>query len=138
MDHIRERHHMGVTIKAANLGEWFPPWTVTRAAWNMAVKSNIYGISTDVLLFSEHGAQFVHHYRVFGDCVAHASLREPFMIDLLYFTNLACAEARWAAKRSLIRVLGRVHHRIDWVDRTVVLHATCRTMILRLGKLLGL
>ena len=62
------------------------------------VKAKVSGISTDAALFSEHGVQLVHHYRVFGDCVAHASLRGSFVIDLLYFTNLACAD--WAAKRS--------------------------------------
>ena len=98
-DHIRERHHVGVTVKTANLGKRFPPWTVTRAAWNTVVKSNVSGISTDVVIFSEHGAHLVHHYRVFGDCVAHASLRGSSMIDLLYFNNRACAEARWVVKR---------------------------------------
>ena len=58
------------------------------------------GISTDAALFSEHGTQLVHHYRVFGDCVAHASLRGSFMIDLLYFTNRASADTDWAAKRN--------------------------------------
>ena len=42
----------------------------------------------------------VHHYLVFGDYVSHASLRRYFMIELLYFTNRACAEARCAAKHS--------------------------------------
>ena len=64
------------------------------------VKSKVSGISTDVVLFSEYGTQLVHHYWVFGDCVTHASLRGSFMIDLLYFTTRACAEARWVAKRS--------------------------------------
>ena len=66
IDHINSRHHVGVTVKTANLGKWFPPWTVTQAALNTVVKSNVSGISTDVVLFSEHGAQLVHHYRVFG------------------------------------------------------------------------
>ena len=95
----------------------------------MAVKSNISGISTDVVLFSEHGAQLVNHYRVFGDCVAHASLRGSFMIDLLFFTNRACAEAQWVTKRSRYVIRGGVRHSIDQVDRTVLLHATSRTMI---------
>ena len=58
------------------------------------------GASTDSALFSKHGAQLVHHYRAFSDCVAHASLWGSFMIDLLYFTNRACADAIWEAKRS--------------------------------------
>ena len=39
-------------------------------------------------------------FRVFDDCVVHASLRGSFMIDLLYFTNRVCADAQWVAKRS--------------------------------------
>ena len=49
-------------------------------------------------LFSEHGAQLVYHYRVFGDCVSHGSLRGPFMLELSYFTKRACAEARSGTK----------------------------------------
>ena len=89
IDHIRERHHVGISVKTANLGKWFPPWTVTRSVWNMAMLTNVLGISTDVVLFSEHGAQLVHHYRVFGDYVAHGSLRGPFMLELSCFTNRA-------------------------------------------------
>ena len=59
----------------------------------MALKSKVSGISTDTALFSKHGAQLVHHYRVFG--VAHASLRGLFMIDLLYFTNLKLWPGRY-------------------------------------------
>ena len=56
------------------------------------------GISTDVVLFSEHGAQLVHHYRVFDDCVSHV-LHGTFMAELLDLINRACAEARSVAKR---------------------------------------
>ena len=42
------RHHVGISVKTANLGKWFPPWTVKRAAWNMALKTNVSGISTAV------------------------------------------------------------------------------------------
>ena len=93
------KHHMGDSVKTASLGKWFPPWTVARAAWHMALKPKVSGISTDATLFSDHEAQLVHHYQVFGDCVAHASLCGLFMIDLLYFTNRACADAHRAAKR---------------------------------------
>ena len=34
-------------MKTANLGKWFPPWTVTRVLWHAA---NASGISTDVVL----------------------------------------------------------------------------------------
>ena len=56
-------------------------------------------IATDVVHLSEHGAWLVHHYRVYGDCVSHSSLRGTFMANLSDFTNRACAEARSVAKR---------------------------------------
>ena len=49
IDHIRVWHHVGISVKTANLGKWFPPWTVTRSAWNTALKTNVSGISTDVV-----------------------------------------------------------------------------------------
>ena len=90
----------GDLVKTASLGKWFPPWTVTRVEWHTALEPKVSGISTDAALFSEHGAQLVHHYRVSGDCVAQAFMRGSYMVDLLYFTNRACADAHWAAKRN--------------------------------------
>ena len=85
IDHIRLRHHVGLSVK--------PP------IWNAALKQNMSGIFTHVMLFSEHGAQLVHHYRVYGDCVSHGSLCGTFMAKLTDFTNRACAEAWSVAKR---------------------------------------
>ena len=67
-----------------------------RAAWHMALKPRVSEVSTDAELFSEQGVQLDHHYRVFGDCAAHGSLRGSFVVDLLYFTN----RSHWVAKRS--------------------------------------
>ena len=69
MDHV----HVGDSVKTTSLWKWFPPWTVTRAAWKAALKSKVSGISTNAALFSEHGAQLVHHYRVI---VSHMHLCE--------------------------------------------------------------
>ena len=92
IDHIRVQHH----IKTANLGKWFPPWTVTRADWNTAVKSNVSGISTDVVLFSKHGASWSTTTGCSGGCVAHASLFGSFMIHLfvilLGFSYHSCSK----------------------------------------------
>ena len=78
-----------------------------RTAWNEALKLNVSRISTDVVLFSKHGAQLVyhygaqlvHHYGVYGNCVSHDSLHGIFLAKLTDFTNRACAEARSVAKR---------------------------------------
>ena len=56
IDHIRKKHNVGDSVKTVSLGKWFPPWTVTRAEWHTVLKPKVSGISTDVALFSEHGA----------------------------------------------------------------------------------
>ena len=81
-------------------GEVVPTLDCNASSVNTVVKSNVSCISTDVVLLGEHGAQLVHHHRVFGDCVAHDLLYGSVMIDRSYFTNRACIVARWAAKRS--------------------------------------
>ena len=64
IDHIRLVHSVPATVKAANLGRWFPPWTVTPG--HVALKATVSGVSTDALLFSRSGTPLVHRYRVFG------------------------------------------------------------------------
>ena len=94
---------MNDSVKAANSGRWYPTWTVIRVAWHKALKPQVLGISADAVLFSENGLQLVHHYRVFGQSVAHASLRGKFMASLRFFTVRACADTRWVAKRDQIQ-----------------------------------
>ena len=89
---------MNNSVKTANLGRWFPPWTVTRVVWHKALKPHISSVSTDTVLLSENGSQLVHHYWVFDQSVAHASLRVKFMAGLRFFTGRACTDAKWAAK----------------------------------------
>ena len=100
VDHIQKKHYVNDSVKAATLGHWFPPWTVTRKLWHTTLKTKVSGISTDATLFSVNGSQLVHHYQVFGQCAAHSSLRGTFMSDLRYFTIRACADSKWAAKRN--------------------------------------
>ena len=100
VDHIRKKHFVYDSVKAANLGRWFPPWTVTRTAWHTALKSKVSGVSMDVDLTGMNGSQLVHHYRVFRQCAAHVSLRGTFIIDLRCFTSWASADAKWAARRN--------------------------------------
>ena len=99
IDHIRKKHSVPDSVKAANLGRWFPLWTVTRAAWHKALKPQVSGVSTDVVLFSENGLSLIHHYRVFGRSAAHASLRGTFMTKLRVFTVRAVDDAKWKAGR---------------------------------------
>ena len=99
VDHIRQKHSVPSSAKVANLGRWFPPWTVTRAVWHNALKPHVSGVSTDVLLFSESGSSLVHHYRVFGRSAAHTSLHGKYMAKLRSFTIRAAAEARRESDR---------------------------------------
>ena len=79
MDHLRLAHAVPASVKTANLGKWFPPWTVTRQTWSDALNPRISGVSTDVLHFSECGNVIVHHYHVFTKGISHVSLRGSYL-----------------------------------------------------------
>ena len=98
IDHIRMTHHVGVSDKTANLGKWFPPWTVMRAAERDVEAECVGHIHQRGAVQRAWGP--VGPSLPGGNFVAHASLRGSFMIYLLYFTSRACADARWVAKRS--------------------------------------
>ena len=66
VDHIRLVHTVPASVKAANSGKWFPPWTVSRDSWHEALKATVSGVSTDALLFSRCGTPLIHRYHVFG------------------------------------------------------------------------
>ena len=79
-----------------NSGHWagtVPPWTVTRAAWNVALRPSVSGIAMDVMLFHQHSGRLVHRYCIFADPLPHMSLRVPVMSRLAI---QALAMARWA------------------------------------------
>ena len=82
VNHIRKKHYVNDSVKAANLRHCFPPWTVTRESWHTALKTKVSGISTDAAR-----SESVLPMR-------------PFMNDLQYFTIWDCADAKWAAKRN--------------------------------------
>ena len=103
------------------LGKYFLPWTVTRAAWTAVLRPGVSGITTDMMLFHQHGARLVHRYRVYADNLPHRSLRGFFMLRLARFTlQASCVEARSATKhgrdsRSELAhtLLGHAHHTPD-------------------------
>ena len=95
MDNLRLAHAVPAAVKTANLGRWFPPWTVRRQTWSDALKPSNSGISTDVLLFSEHGHALVHHYRVFQKGTSHVSLRGNYLTRLRTFVIQSAAMSRW-------------------------------------------
>ena len=52
VDHMRMAHDIPPLVKAANLAQWFPPWTVTREQWHSMSRPVISGIAGDTLLLS--------------------------------------------------------------------------------------
>ena len=107
---------MGASVRTANLGRWFPPWTVSRATWHATLRMNVSGVSTDEMRFRENGARLFHHYRVIGEFTSHILLRGTYMSKLRHFSSRACADARSVAKRdrdpdaTLDETLGRPGH----------------------------
>ena len=95
MDHLRVAHAVPAAVKSANLGKWFPPWTVRRQTWTDTLKPSNSGISTDVLLFSELGLPLVHHYRVLQKGTSHVSLRGDYLTRLRTFVTQSAAMSRW-------------------------------------------
>ena len=99
VSHLCQAHAVPHTMRMANLGKWFPPWTVSRKIWRDVLQPHVSGVSTDILLFSERGAPLIHHYRVFGGGGAHNSLHGNYMIKLRVFAALSEAAAHWARHR---------------------------------------
>ena len=56
------------------------------------------GITTDVILFSQHSAQLVHRYRVFADNMPHQSLCSSFMTKLSGFAHQTSTKTRLMTK----------------------------------------
>ena len=102
--HFRQAHAVPHTVRVANLGKWFLPWTVSWEMWREALQPHVSGVSMDIFLFSERGASLIHHYRVFGGGSAHNSLHENYMLKLRVFAAQAEAEARWARHRNTARL----------------------------------
>ena len=105
IDHNRLAHAVPATVKAANLGRWFPPWTVYRDTWREALQSSVSGVSTDAPLFSQSGVPLVHRYRVFSQSGTHISLRVKYMTKLRAFRGQADAERQVSHNRDLARSL---------------------------------
>ena len=63
---LRVRHNADTSVKLKTLGQYFPPWTVTHAAWNTVLHPGMSAIATDVMLFHQHGGRLVHRYRLYA------------------------------------------------------------------------
>ena len=105
IDHMRLAHAVPVSVKAANLGRWVPPWMVSLNIWCKALRSTVYGVSTDALLFSQYGIPLVHQYHVFSRYGTHIYLSGTYMTRLRDFLEQADAESRTLRIRELVHSL---------------------------------
>ena len=102
MDHLRIHHNADSSVKIKTLGQYFPPWMLTHAAWNAMLHPGVSSIVTEVMLFHQHGGWLVHRYRLYADPLPHVSLRGWVMKNLSRFTIQASAVARWTILKDQI------------------------------------
>ena len=85
IDHMRRTHNVPLSVKAANLASFFPPWTVTREQWAAMNMPSISGVVIDNLLFSRVGSPLFHRYRIISRTESHAAFWGTYMRRLHAF-----------------------------------------------------
>ena len=78
IDHMRRIHKMPLSVKAANLARFFPPWTVTKEQWADMMMPSISGVAIDTLLFSRIGSPLCHRYRIMSRTGSHAAFQGTY------------------------------------------------------------
>ena len=101
IDHMRRTHKVPLSVKAANLARFFPPWTVTREQWADMMMPTISGVVIDTLLFSRVGSPLCHRYRIIGRTGSHAAFRGTYLLRLRVFLE-----------ESDSAVVRRLHHQL--------------------------
>ena len=81
IDHMWRIHKVPLSVKAANLARFFPPWTVTREQWADMMMLSISGVAIDTLLFSRVGLPLCHRYRI----ISHVAFRGMYLCRLRVF-----------------------------------------------------
>ena len=100
VDHMRRTHDAPLAVKAANLGRYFPPWTVTREQWSTITHPSISGVAIDTLLFSRIGSPLFHCYRIISRTGTHAAFWGTYMRRLHAFREESdSAAVRWQHRR---------------------------------------
>ena len=79
IDHIWRVHKVPMSVKAANLAKFFPPWTVTREQWTDMMMPSISGVAIDTLLLSRIGSPLCHRYRIISRTGSHAAFRGTYL-----------------------------------------------------------
>ena len=93
-EHFNDKHSDSATLDFASVSRSFPPWTVPRELWQMALQPKVLGIAVDVRLFHEAGSRLVHTYRIYKDPLPHPALRGGVIPKLLSFVGRAMAIAQ--------------------------------------------
>ena len=93
-EHFNDKHGGSVTLDFGSVLRSFPPWTVPRELWQMALRPEVSGIAVDVRLFHEAGSRLVHKYWVYKDPLPHPALRGGVIPKLLSFVGQAMAIAQ--------------------------------------------
>ena len=74
IDHMWQIHKVPLSVKAANLARFIPPWTVTREQWGDMTMPSISGVVIDTLLFSRIGSPLCHRYRIINRTGSHTAI----------------------------------------------------------------
>ena len=90
-EHFNDKHGGSATLDFGSVSRSFPPWTVPRELWQMALRLEVSCIAVDVRLFHEAGCRLVHKYRVYKDPLPHPALRGGVIPKLLSFVGRAMA-----------------------------------------------
>ena len=106
LGHLHEKHMGSEYVAIKNIAKFFPPWTVTRDVWQMALHPDVSGIAVDAQLFHEAGCHLVHKYRVYKDPFPHLELRGGVLPRLLSLVGRAMAIAQLTQLRISIPASG--------------------------------
>ena len=101
IDYMRWVHKVPMSVKAANLARFFPPWTVTREQWADMMMPSICGVAIDTFLFSRVGSPLYHHYRIINRTGSHAAFRGTYLRRMHVFLE-----------ESDSAVVRRLHHQL--------------------------
>ena len=101
IDHMQRIHKVPMSVKAANLARFFPPWTVTREQWADMMMPSISGVAIDTLFFSRVGSPLCHRYRIISQTGSHAAFRGTYLSRLRVFLE-----------ESDSAVVRRLHHQL--------------------------
>ena len=101
IDHMWRSHKVPLSVKAANLARFFPPWTVTREPWVGMMMPSISGVAIDTLLFSRVGSPLCHCYRIISRTGSHVAFWGTYLCRLHVFLE-----------ESDSAVVCRLHHQL--------------------------